>query len=150
MMPNASFTNFYLLVFLFYFPLKITICQDDYSTLKCNDNLDSLTNEQCFNNVLKFENYQVNHFARNSNGDVVVEFTKYAENNEISSSRKFYVLQYDGHYFLIDEPIRAKEFDININVDTIDENQKVGLDVSKNLFVTIKNSDTFFFDRKKL
>ena len=84
-MSNGSFTNFYLLTFLFLFSFKTINCQRelDISNSECNSYQNDLTDENCFNNVLKLENYQVNHFAENKNGDFVVEFTKFTENNEI-------------------------------------------------------------------
>ena len=105
-----------------------------------------MTDEKCFNNVLKLKNYQVNHFAENKNGDFVVEFTKFTENNEISSSRKFYGLKKGGEYFFQDGSDHLREITIN-NVEE-NENQNFNLDGSKTLFVYIYN--TFLFDIKSL
>ena len=110
-MSNDSFTNFYLLTFLFLFSFKTINCQRelDISNSYCCCNENYLTDERCFNNVLKLENYQVNHFAKNNNGDFVVEFTKFTENNEISSSRKFYGLKKGGEYFFQDGSDHLRE-----------------------------------------
>ena len=86
---NALFTCFYLLSLLFLFSFYLSNCQDNkYFSL--NDETNT------FNNVVKFENYQVNHFAKNDNGDFLLELTGYKEDNEISSSRMFYGLKEDG------------------------------------------------------
>ena len=84
-MSNDSYTNFYLLTFLFLFSFKTINCQRELgiSDSYCSSYENYLNDEKCFNNVLKLENYQVNHFAKNNNGDFVVEFTKFTENNEI-------------------------------------------------------------------
>ena len=127
---NVSFIISYLylpfLLFLFY--SKISNCQEGDIQLYGPDNI--------INNILKFENYQVNHFAKNNKGDFLVEFTKYTENIDVSSSRKFYGLKNDGQYFFPDEESHIKE--LNININTNEETSTItGLDKSKNLFVSI-------------
>ena len=139
MMLNDSFTIFHLLTFIFLFSFNIIICQDDYSISKCNDNIDSLINEECFNKVLKFENYKVNNLAINNNRDLIVEFKGYIENNDISSSRKFYGLTKGGQYFFPDESGYIKEFNINIDEETYNGHHDFNLDGSKILFVSIYN-----------
>ena len=139
-MSNKGLYNFPLLTLLFLFSFKNIICQTekDFSISKCNDNNDLLFNEYCFNNFSTFENYQINHLAKNNDGDLVVELTKYTQNNEIS--KKFYELTKDGQSFFSDESSSTKQFDIIIDEDTYNENLHFSLDGSKNLFVYIYNN----------
>ena len=136
-MSNNALYNFPLLTLLFLFSFKNIICQTekDFSISKCNDNNDLLFNEYCFNNFSTFENYQINHLAKNNDGDLVVELTKYTQNNEIS--KKFYELTKDGQSFFSDESSSTKQFDINIDDKTYNENLHFSLDGSKNLIVSI-------------
>jgi len=124
---NALFTCFYLLSLLFLFPFQMTNCQDNkYFSLSDETNT--------FNNVLKFENYQVNHFAKNNNGDFVVSFTS----STGTPSRKFFGLKKDGQYFFSDDESHTKEIGVQMS-----EGTNAGLDGSKNLFVSINgNTDT--------
>ena len=139
---NDSSINFILFTLLFLFSSRIIKClpEEDNSISICSDNDDSLNNEHCFNNILKFENYKVNHFAKNNNGDFIVEFTKYTENDEISSFRRFYGLTNDGQSFFSDESPYTKGFAVNIDEGTYDENLDFSLEDSKNLFVSIYNN----------
>ena len=102
----------------------------------CQDNkYFSLSDEtNTFNNVLEFENYQVNHFAKNNNGDFVVSFTS----STGTPSRKFFGLKKDGQYFFSDDESPTKEIGVQMS-----EGTNAGLDGSKNLFVSINgNTDT--------
>ena len=117
--PNKlSKPKCYLLIILL---LRASICEEDgdptATFLKCNDE-PSLSEDQCFDNIIKFDNkhYQASNFARNKNGDLVIEFS---EDNEISSSRLFYGLTKDGKYFFSNQSSSTKELDINIdNINT--------------------------------
>ena len=93
---NVSFTNLYLILFLFLVSFKIITCQNNYY---------SLSDGAIFNDILTFENYLVNNFAKNNDGDFVISFTEYSESIDRyrTSSRKFYGLQNNGQYFFSDE-----------------------------------------------
>lgn len=89
---NVSFINFYLILFLFLVSFKIITCQNNYY---------SLSDGAIFNDILTFENYLINNFAKNNNGDFIISFTEYSESIDgfRTSSRKFYGLQNNGQYF---------------------------------------------------
>ena len=97
----------------------------------------SLNNEQCFNNILKFDHkhYQASNLAMSKNGDLVIEFS---EDNEISSSRLFYGLTKDGRYFFKNQSSYTYELNINYeNMESLvhfDLNNKI-----TNLFISITN-----------
>ena len=113
---NAFFTYFYLLTLLFLFPFQTTNCQD-YNHFSLIDDTNTLIN------VIKFEDSLLNNFAKNNNGDFVVEFTSSTE----PSSRKFYGVKEDGENFF------------KINVETNEETYNDRLDRSKNLFVSMND-----------
>ena len=139
---NISFSKFYLIFFLIIFSLKIFNCQEelDYSISKCYKQIVSLEEEQCFNNYLTFENYQVNHFAKNKNGDFVVKFTEYRKNNEKSLSRIFFGLPNENGYFFSNGS-STRKFKIDIDKKIYNENNNFAFNSSKNLFVFIKDAD---------
>ena len=138
---NLSYTNFYLFFLLFLFSCRNANCQtEDYFSSTCNyvtfDN--SLNDGECFNNVLIFKNknYQLNHLAKNKNGDLVTEFAECTDYDILSSSRLFYGLKKDGRYFFSNESSYTREFNINIDEETYYGNDYFILGSSKNLFVT--------------
>ena len=103
-----SMINSYLFISLFLFSYRNIKCEErEYSISECSiDYYNYLTdNEQCFNKILLFNHkkYQVNHFAKNKNGDFVVEYTENTEYDELSSFRLFYGLTKDGRYFFFNE-----------------------------------------------
>ena len=140
-MSKDSVINFILFTFIFFSSFNNINGQtgEDISISQC-DRYDTLTTEKCFNNVLKFENYEINNLAKNNNGDFIVEFTENTENNEKSLSRRFYGLKYDGQSFFSDESSSTKQIVINIDENTYNENLHFSLDGSKNLFVYIYNN----------
>ena len=149
--------NFYIFIVLFLLFFITLICDDrEYYISYCQeDNTNLLNDENCFNNLLifKHKNYQVNNFAKNKNGDFVVEFTEYTEYDELSSSRLFYGLTKDGQNFFSNESSYNREFNIDIDEETYYENIYFNLDGiydSKSLFVSIWNSSTFFFEIKNI
>ena len=85
--------NFYLFILLFLFSRNNFNCQyKDVRISNClfNDqDKYSLLNEFCFNNVLMFKDKDY-HFAKNTNGDLIVQLSDYSENDELSNSRMFY------------------------------------------------------------
>ena len=101
----------------------------------------SLLNEYYFNKILIFKNkdYHLNNFAKNKNGDILAEFTKYANNDELSSSRMFYGLKNNGQNLFYNKS--SNTFEFNISNDEKTSNENIGLIKSKNFFVTIKNTD---------
>ena len=139
--------SFYMLLFIF--SPKYINCEEnpeDFSISRCDAYMDnSITDEYCFNYPLIFQNknYMVNHFAKNKNGDFVVEFTEYTEYAEFSTSRIFYGLTKNGQYFFSNESSFTREYNIDIDEETFYENDFINLDGkynSKNLFVTISNA----------
>ena len=112
---------------------KILNCQYDCSSAP-------ITNINCLNNVLKFNNkkYKAGTFAKNKNGDIFIEFS---EDSEISSSRLFYGLTKDGKYFFSNQSSSTKELDINIDNINTDYGfyNSYGVYNSLNLFVSLKN-----------
>ena len=141
---NASINKLYPIFFMFLCSFKILKCQteEDNSFSTCLANPNSLKDERCFNNVLKFENYQLNNLAQNNKGDFIIEFTGKAENVGNPNSRIFYGLTKDENYFFRDESTYTRKFDINYDEGINDENPFIELDSSKNLFVSIKNADS--------
>ena len=135
------FIFFYLFIFLFIFSFKNCNCQDDDSYMSYCFHNDYGVNEYCFNKILIFKNkdYHLNNFAKNKNGDILAEFTKYANNDELSSSRMFYGLKNNGQNLFYNKSSNTLEF--NISNDEKTSNENIGLIKSKNLFVTIKNTD---------
>ena len=137
-MLNKPFNNFHIFIFLFLFFSKMFNCQ----MTGCNYYKNSFSDKSCFNKYLTFPNYQVNHFAKNDNGDFLLELTGYKEDNEISSSRMFYGLKEDGEPFLYDNSHDSKELNLDIDDNITDKN--FALDVSKNLFVYINGNQYLF------
>ena len=122
---NLVKIHFLVLIILL---LKVSNCEEgvDQELVQtydaCINSLSSLimNNEQCFNNILKFDhkNYQTSNFAKNKNGDLVIEFS---EDNEISSSRLFYGLTKDGRYFFKNQSSYTYELNINNeNIESLD------------------------------
>ena len=146
MLINLS-NNFYEFIFLFLFSFKIIYCQKTEFYLNspsiCNkDNINSFSDKNCFNKYLMFQNYQVNHLAKNYYGDFIVEFVGYKENNEKSSSRIFYGLDEFGFTFFNNKSPYSKGFDLDINGQFYDDD--FSLDDSKNLFVYIDSKNIYF------
>ena len=147
-MSNAiyfSLIDFYFFIFLFFLSYGNIFCQEEYYSFSECDYYNLLTNEYCFNNIIIFKdkNYQVNHFAKNKNGDFIVEFTENTEYDELSSSRLFYGLTKNGQYLFPNESSHTYEYKIDIDEETYYENVFYNLDGiydSKNLFVTIWNA----------
>ena len=138
--------NSYLFIFLFLFSCKNINCQNEdyFFNPNCDEYDNKLTDDNCFNRIIMFnnKNYQVNHFAKNKNGDFVAEFTEYSEYDELSSSRLFYGLTNDGWHFFSNESSNTRELNIDIDEETYYENSffnLYGIYNSKNLFVTIRN-----------
>ena len=127
----------------FYMLITIILFLSNFSTFSCQTTqhvcqfFSPLSNDQCFNNIMILDNknYQANNFAKNKNGDSVVEFS---EDNEISSSRLFYGLTKDGRYFFKNQSSYTYELNID-NEDFLEYYNYYGIYNSLNLFVSIKN-----------
>ena len=135
-MLKYLFTNFKLSFLIFLFSFNIIKCQTPEDNLFsiCNENYNTITDEFCFNKILKFENYQLNHFVKDDYGNnILVEFTEYSENDE--KSRKLYKLSSDRESIFSVDSSNTKEFKIKNNNENLDF-KFVG---SKNLFVDINN-----------
>ena len=102
----------------------------------------------CFENALIFDHkdYQAHNFALNKNGDLVIEFTEYKE-DEYSSSRLFYGLTNQGRYFFSNETSYTNEYNIDIDNYFWDYGSNdeyyyydfFNMNKTTNLFVSIKN-----------
>ena len=141
---NLVKINFFLVIILL---LKVYNCQEevDQDPVQindvCNNSPSSLimSNDQCFNNILKLDHkhYQTSNFAKNKNGDLVIEFS---EDNDISSSRLFYGLTKDGRYFFKNQSSYTDE--LNIDEEILEDFGYYHFDSNYktiNLFVSIKN-----------
>ena len=128
--------NFYMLINIILFLSNVDAFNFQPLQYDCQF-FSPLREEKCFNNILKFDNknYQANNFAKNKNGDLVIEFS---EDNEISSSRLFYGLTKDGRYFFKNHTSYTYELNIN-NEDFLENYNYYGIYNSLNLFVSIKN-----------
>ena len=146
---NIIWKHFYTFLFL---SLSISYCQDMtsdpssniYSCIE-NGNELSLNNRNCFNNILVFDqkNYQVNSFAKNKNGDILIQFSEHTNYSESSSSRLFYGLTKDGRYFFSNKSSYSNEVNVDIDEETFYDNEFYYLDAirnSKSLFVSIRNT----------
>ena len=102
--------------------------------------LEDLYNEECFNNVIKFESkqYRVNNFAKNKKGDVILELTELNEDNnyEYSTSRLFYGITKEGYPFFENNTSYTHDFQINKSKELFNDNH---YDNSINLFISLKN-----------
>jgi hypothetical protein len=125
--------------------INIILFLSNFNTFSCQTTqnvcqfFSPLSNDQCFNNILILDNknYQANNFARNKNGDLVIEFS---EDNEISSSRLFYGLTKDGRYFFKNQS--SYTYELNIDNEILEDFGYYHFDSNyktTNLFVSIKN-----------
>ena len=127
----------------FYMLITIILFLSNFNTFSCQTTqhvcqfFSPLSNDQCFNNIMILDNknYQANNFAKNKNGDLVIEFS---EDNEISSSRLFYGFTKDGRYFFKNQSSFTYELNID-NEDFLGYYNYYGIYNSLNLFVSIKN-----------
>ena len=127
---SNSFTRFYLCIFLFLFSFQNFNFQiEDYRISNCISDIArsySLNDEHCFNNVLMFteKDYQLNHFAKSKNGDLVGEFTEKKEYGDLKTSKLFYRLTESVRYFFPDETY-LHEICLDNDVVTCDEDDDV-------------------------
>ena len=136
-MLKNLFTNFKLSFLIFLFSFNIIKCQTPEDNLFsiCNENYNTITDEFCFNKILKFENYQLNHFVKDDYGkNILVEFTEYSKNDE--KSRKLYELSSDGESIFSVDSSNTKEFKMKNGNENLDF-KFVG---SKNLYVDINSN----------
>ena len=120
---NIKFLNFNFFISFYLFFIQM---RNSYNESCKTGN--SISNIECFNNIIKFsdKNYRAGSFAENKNGDIVIEYS--ADN-----SRLFYGLRNDGKYFFNNESsIKVIE---NIgNDDGMPYRYE-----SKNIFVSLEN-----------
>ena len=130
-----------IIIFLIIINLNCIFCQNLSNF--CSNNL-HFDNTKCFNNIIIFnqKKYQANNFAKNKNGDLILELTELSENDEISSSRLLYGLKNEGEFMFSNKPSYAYEFHIDNNEEIINEYNSVYLNRtcnSINLFVSLRN-----------
>ena len=119
-------------------PLK-----DNFGLLSCRSEPD-IYNKECFNNIIMFNHkkFQVNNFAANKNGDVLIQYNEYNNYDEENSSRLFYGLRKNGSYFFSNESSFTREFNISIDEEILENSDFLNSYIkqdSKSLFVSIKN-----------
>ena len=120
------------------------LCKDPYGYYACYFG-PNINNKECFNNILIFnqKKYQVNNFATNKNGDILIQYNEYSNNyEEKNSSRLFYGLTKNGNNFFSDKSSYIREFNISIDEDILEDSDFLNLyeiQDSKSLFVSIKN-----------
>ena len=105
-----------ILFFIFNLFINFGIFKCDYQDCKTNQDL---SNTDCFNNIIKFENnnYRAGRFEKTKDGGLIIE---YSENTQPGKGRLFYRLTKDGRgYYENDNPIR--EFNITTVKDTKNE-----------------------------
>ena len=164
---NETRKHFYIILFLSLSMIKLSYCQtplpdptvpnDDGQTEQeqfrdpfsyidsCSGNMPNLRNGYCFTNIILFEqnSYEVNNFAKNSNEDILIQFSENTNYRETSSSRLFYGLAKNGSYYFSKKSSYSHEFNVDIDVETFYENEFYYLNPlrdSKNLFVSIRNT----------
>ena len=159
--------NFILISIISFSLIKLTHCQlqisgqsiqnDDeqidpeefqdplFSIDACDGNNLYIDNRYCFNNIIIFgqKNFQLNNFAKNSNEDILIQFTEYTQYGDQFSSRLFYGLTKEGKYFFPNKSSYSNEFNIDIDEDTFYDNELYYLNEiknSKNLLINIRNT----------
>ena len=105
-----------------------------------------ISNKECFNNIIMFNHkkYQVNNFAANKNGDILIQYNEYNNNEEYNSSRLFYGLTKDGSNFFLNQSSYTSEFNINIDEEILEYSDFLNIykiQDSKSLFVSMKNDN---------
>ena len=129
--------NFHIILFLFLLNLKII-----NSATSMNDcqNYPSITNEECFNNILIFDNkkYKSGNFVINNKGDLIIEF--YGE-DEVSTSRLFYGLTKDGRHLFSNKSSYTYELNVDIDeiIDISEYYNYYKIYNTRNYFVSVKN-----------
>ena len=92
------------------------------------------------NNIitLNHSKYKAGNFAKNKNGDLIIEFSS---EDEKYSKRLFYGMTKDGRYYFMNQTSYTQELNININeiIDMYEYYNFFNIYDSKNLFVTVKN-----------
>ena len=143
--PKKTSLNFYLILLLSFLMIKSQSTRDPFANLESCLDEPYLSNEYCFNTNIFFDSkiYQINNFAKNENGDLMLQISEQTKYGIKSTSRLFYGLTNEGKYLFKNESSYSNEFNINIDEDTFDNNDFYHINPikdSKNLFVTIKNT----------
>ena len=165
-MPKTKFLtqtktskHFYIFLILSLSMIKFTSSAPNVRQTQSDEDLDplesvfsckydypvSLSNRVCLNNNIRFDSkkYQINNFAKNENGDLMLQISEQTKYGIKSTSRLFYGLTNEGRYLFKNESSYSNEFNVNIDEDTFDNNDFYHINPikdSKNLFVTIKNT----------
>jgi len=143
--PKKTSLNFYLILLLSFLMIKSQSTRDPFANLESCLDEPYLSNEYCFNTNIFFDSkiYQINNFAKNENGDLMLQISEQTKYGIKSTSRLFYGLTNEGRYLFKNESSYSNEFNVNIDEDTFDDNDFYHINPikdSKNLFVTIKNT----------
>ena len=113
------------------FPKKLKLKNFFFNFVLFNLDLMQICNldTNILNNVLVFDskNYRAGHFAFNSNGDMIIEYSS-------SNSRLFYGLKKNGKFFFKDE----NQNEIPIKEITLGNNNNYRYE-SRNIFISLKN-----------
>ena len=92
----------------------------DSGFFSCKSN-NNINEPKCFNNIIKFDRYQINNFAQNKNGDFLIQYNEH-NNDELISSRLFYGLTKNGSYFPSIKQISfIHEFNKNIDEEILED-----------------------------
>ena len=144
---NVIRKHSYIILFL---SLSMIYCQeilsDPFANIySCKENELSVNNKNCFNNILVFDQkkYQVNSFAKNKNGDILIQFSEQVKYDEHSFSRLFYGLTKEGKYFFSNKTSYSNEVNVDNDEEKFYNNTFYSLDSiinSKSLFVSILNA----------
>ena len=103
-----------------------------------------IDNYECFNNIIIFnqKKYQLNNFAANKNGDILIQYNEYNNYDSENSSRLFYGLTKNGSYFFSNKSSFSHEFNISVDEEILEDSDFLNLykiQDSKSMFISIKN-----------
>ena len=131
---KTKLLNINLLLFLF-----INIFDTYYCNINCKNN-PSLSNKDCFNNILLFneKKYRAGQFATNKKGDLIIEFSEDDGGN--NKARLLYGLKRDGRYFFQNEEA-IYEFTITGAQQNGIGNYYYARYESRNIFISMDNND---------
>ena len=87
------------------------------------DSEPSIEDQNCFNDILKFnqKNFLLNSIGSNKNEDILIQYKEYINYDKLTSSQFFYGLTKNGRYFFSDKSSYSSEFNININENALDD-----------------------------
>ena len=131
---KTKLLNINLLLFLF-----INFFDTYYCNINCKNN-PSLSNKDCFNNILLFneKKYRAGQFATNKKGDLIIEFSEDDGGN--NKERLLYGLKRVGRYFFQNEEA-IYEFTITGAQQNGIGNYYYARYESRNIFISMDNND---------